>query len=185
MIQERAKYKNLLLDCSELKGNGLAMLHKRATLLVEVFEDQHFRQDIGGGDFTLAGVLDKYVDDCALTFLQLRTILQVFPDPVKWRTVSLRSLYLDAMTSLHPPKVKDEPAEEDVVDSGPSIVRGQSIPEVSDEQAVLPESPDSGSSIASLRKENKELRLENAKLKRRVHELEEKLKRLTTEPAMA
>ena len=69
-------YKAALLEVRRLRGKAGRSAYSRAKLLVQVFEDRDFRTDNGNcDDFKAAALLDDYVEDLCLTFLDLRGLL--------------------------------------------------------------------------------------------------------------
>lgn len=167
-MAKRSGYKKKLINVSELKASGIERLHERVKLLVEVFEDHDFRTDINGDDFAMSAALDKYVDDCALSFLELRSVLQSFPDPDEWKKTSLRQLYANAVSRSSAPNVAgDEPKPER------RSVTIKQFDELSDR--LKDESCRANSlfvEITELRSENRRLLAENARLEGRIAELE-------------
>lgn len=168
-------YKSRLIAASELKRSGLVHLHERVQTLVEVFEDQAFRADIGGDDFKLAAVLDKYVDDCALSFLELRSVLQAFPKADQWLDANLRQLYADAVARESKPKETgdtDKPAR-----------RSATVKELDELSLKLKDAEFVGKTlteeVSELRQENRRLLAENARLEGRISELERMVERFS------
>lgn len=93
-------YKQILTTVRELKQQSIDALHKRVTLLNQVFADPDFRADLGGvDDIKLAEVLDKYLDDTPFFFLEARWLLVQKPDVADWRNKSPRALY-DELKSM-------------------------------------------------------------------------------------
>jgi hypothetical protein len=78
-------YKALLLQARALRGKAGTKAFDRAAILVKVFEDGEFRQDCGNlDDFRAAELLDEYVEDLALGFLDLRAMLAHYPRRRQW-----------------------------------------------------------------------------------------------------
>ena len=75
------EYKKWLMECLPLRQEGGKSAFKRATILNKVFLDQDFRLENNAvDDFGLAKILDAYVEDLALRFLELRAMLEQFPE---------------------------------------------------------------------------------------------------------
>lgn len=148
-------YKQKLLDVSAMKTQGLEGLHQRVVKLVEVFNDEAFRGDINGDDYALADVLDRYVDDCALTFLQLRSVLEKFPAADMWSTTPLRELYEQALNASH---VDAQNTDED------APKRERRAAKVADLVAAQEKLKDAECRVESMRSELGELRTENRRL---------------------
>jgi len=86
-------YKRLLIQAKNLQQTAKANVYKRVKLLARVFDDEQFRLDHGGDDFVLAGILDEYVADIGWGFMELRSILEHFPDEPAWRTGRLSRMH--------------------------------------------------------------------------------------------
>ena len=88
------EYKKWLMECLPLRQEGGKSAFKRATILNRVFLDQDFRLENNAvDDFGLAQILDAYVEDLALRFLELRAMLELFPRENQWGEGKLRSMY--------------------------------------------------------------------------------------------
>lgn len=97
MTKATKNYKELLLEARNLRGKAGENAWKRATILVQVFEDQAFRDSIGAADdWRAAEMLNAEVEDLCLTFLQLREMLSVFPQRKQWEDGRMRTLYEQA-----------------------------------------------------------------------------------------
>ena len=172
-MAKQQNYKQKLLYVSEIKATGLTQLHQRVRLLVEVFEDQVFRADIGGDDYALATALDAYVDDCALTFLELRSVMQAYPEATQWERAKLRSLYTDATAKERPAKDDEEkPAR-----------RTATVKELDELSLKLKDAEFVGKTlteeVSELRQENRRLLAENARMEGRISELERMIERFS------
>jgi len=78
-------YKTLLLNARKLRGKSGVKAFDRASILCTVFDDGEFRQDCGNlDDFRAAELLDEYVEDLALGFLDLRAMLAHYPRRQQW-----------------------------------------------------------------------------------------------------
>ncbi len=86
-------YKRLLIQAKNLQATAKANVHKRVTLLVQVFDNQQFRIDHGADDFVLAGILDQYVSDIGWGFMELRSILEHFPNEKDWKESRLTKMH--------------------------------------------------------------------------------------------
>lgn len=159
-------YKRKLLNVSQMKATGIERLHERVIVLVEVFDDSEFRADIGGDDFAIAAVLDKYVDDCALGFLQLRSVLQVFPAAEEWKATNLRALHASAIE-------RSKPLGQEPVKHERRTVKVADFDELQEQfKDATCRANTLVDEITELRAENRRLLSENAKLEGRIVELE-------------
>lgn len=95
-------YKKLLLEAKALRGQAGGAAYDRAKLLNAVFEDTEFLADLGSIDQDKAAkVLDDYVQDLALSFLELRALFLHFPKRAAWEDGKLRDMY-DEMLDARP-----------------------------------------------------------------------------------
>lgn len=93
-------YKAKLIAVSEMHKTGRAALYEKVKLLVDVFGDRDFRADNGEfDDFKAAELLDRYLEDTAVTFLEGRAILQTYPSFEQWDKKPIRELYESALES--------------------------------------------------------------------------------------
>ena len=169
-------YKQHLKNVSELKSSGISCLHQRVKILVKVFDDATFREDIGGDDFALASALNKYVDDCALSFLELRTVLQTFPNEADWIKTSLRQLLENALKAGRSSKDNDkEPVARRTVTIKEFDALGDKLKDAEYMRKTL------GDEVSELRAENRRLLAENARLEGRISELERSIERYGAE----
>lgn len=169
-------YKKLLLEAKELRGKSGLAAHRRATILVSLFDDADFRADIGASDdFVVESFLDELVEDLVLKFLELRAMLAEFPDSSDWNDGKLATLYAKAEERIRTRK----PERETPARSVTRVTREQYDAlkaEKQDAEARLAfverQSTQATSALSKLQQENQELRLENERLKGRIEELE-------------
>jgi len=91
-------YKKLLIEALALRAQGGKSAYQRAKLLVQVYQDRDFRAEAGNvDDFRAAEVLDEYVEDLALQFLELKSMIEHFPKESQWDEGKLRSMYKEVM----------------------------------------------------------------------------------------
>lgn len=163
-------YKRILGELESLRGQSGLAAHRRASLLVQVFEDGDLRSDVGAkDDFAVCEFLDQYVEDLCLSFTELRAMLSEFPDADSWSDGKLATLY--------------ETARQRIIERGQT---GEEKPprhprRVTIEQYEAVESERQGAEaraafldkrISAMEKENEELRAENNRLKGRIEQLE-------------
>lgn len=156
-----------------LKSSKTA-LHDRVVLLVEIFDDRDFRADNGNfDDFEAAILLDRYLEDTSVSFLEARAILEVFPNPADWAKMSLRDLYEKALE-------KQKPIGEDLPKR---TRRAVTMKELEDAELatkeyasrcafLTKEKTGLEKKVAELEAENRRLVVENANLEGRIVELE-------------
>ena len=172
MSKSMTDYKRMLQHASELKSQGLDKLFMRIQLLVTVFEDHEFRAN-GADDFALASILDKYVDDTALGFLELRAVLQVFPNCEQWKKVPLRKMYQEALERHSPSNRKNvDEIKEPEKRISPVVSRKQFESVVKDLEQSQKLTVQIKSEIDELREENQSLKKEIVRLEYQVEELE-------------
>lgn len=89
-----SEYKLKLIVVSEMKAQSKGLLYDRVKILNEVFDDRDFRAEAGNlDDFKADEHLSAYVDDTGFTFLQLRAILEHFPNRAAWEKRKLAEMY--------------------------------------------------------------------------------------------
>jgi hypothetical protein len=168
--QRTASYKKLLTECSQLREASVASAFRRTTLLCQVFDNDEFRADIHAvDDHAVAEFLDGYVSDLALSFLELRAVLQAFPNEADWQKHGLVELYRQASEAR--------------TDRGaaPRTCRRATIRELDKAREEASANKKWAEHLENERKtladENRELRLEIARLRGRIEELERILER--------
>ncbi|HUW59385.1 MAG TPA: hypothetical protein VMZ06_00140 [Candidatus Bathyarchaeia archaeon] len=86
-------YKAALLKLGEMRGQSGSAAFDRATLAVTVFDDRDFRADLGNvDDFRAGQALDPYFEDLCLEFLQLRALLEHYPEREQWAAGRLATM---------------------------------------------------------------------------------------------
>lgn len=162
-------YKQLLIEARKLRGRSGLQAYRRAKLLCQVFDDLDFRADCGNlDDFQAAAILDEYVEDLCVSFLDLRRILHRFPKPKAWSEGRLTRLYNEAMKideQEKPLSGKSRPAnpetrqrlETQLVEARKELARREAV---------------KVSEVDQLRARISELEAENASLRQRITELE-------------
>jgi hypothetical protein len=138
-------YKAALVKLELLRGQAGAAAYDRVKLAAEqIFEDRDFRADLGNfDDFQAGDFLNPYFEDLCLEFLQLRSMLEFYPERERWAEGKLATMRREMLES-----------------------RGQ--PE---EEAVKRERPRWKEVAADLEKRIKELEAENAALRGQIHDL--------------
>lgn len=97
-------WKRKLLDAKKQHGRGMVCIYRQTRLLNEVFRDAEFRADVNlRDDLEAADWLDTEVpSESALGFLQLRSVLEQYPEEKDWEAGKLRAMF----ASLQPEKPK-------------------------------------------------------------------------------
>jgi hypothetical protein len=109
-------YKAKLLLARRMRGDSQASLFDRATLLMEVFDDQEFRADYGNLDaFKAAELLDAECSDTCFEFLQLRELLAAYPARSQWENGNLAKMYRDAKKAAADPAPAATPPRKHVL----------------------------------------------------------------------
>jgi len=105
-----AAYKQKLLKVESLCKKAGGCLFDRMVLLVEVFNDQAFRLDNGNlDDWKLGELLDRYVADAQMEFMQLKALLDYQPNRVVWETGLACNMYAEMMVLKGAKPGDDEP----------------------------------------------------------------------------
>ncbi len=99
-------YKKLLSEALALRTQGGKSAYQRTKILVQVFLNRDFRAEAGNvDDGRAAEVLDEYVEDLALRFLELKAMYEYFPKDSQWSEGKLRSMYKEVMEAgAQPPR---------------------------------------------------------------------------------
>lgn len=178
-------YKKLLLDAKRLLGKAGSGAHQRAKLLVAVFNDRDFRADHGNlDDFQAADQLDQYVADLCLGFLELKAMLEHFPNEDRWKKGDLKRMHAEMLAANRPAPQRDD---------APRVRRTVKLAEFDQVAAEKRRYETQATSYASeltrlrekvvaLEKERDLLRNELQSAEQRITELQEMLE---NEPAMA
>lgn len=147
----RRRWKNWLLKAGELRGQAGEIAFERITLLNNVFEDREWREDSGQvDDFALAALLDAYVEDLCLPFLNLRAMREHFPDRKQWKEGKL--------ASMHKQMIRERSEAEDTKKTR--------------KRAKVKDLEEANRQISQLSQENEGLKTEVRSLQLRVNELE-------------
>lgn len=159
-------YKELLIECAELRGLGGKSAFKRAGLLVRAFNDNGFRAEVGDNDFLIAAKLDAYVEDLCLGFLELKKMLEFAPDEAQWATGQLRRLHAQMMAANAMNRLPKKP----LLEAQPTTMSGGSLSYEESREAMQFEQ-NRISELDALRAENMRLKRENAELRKRLSKL--------------
>lgn len=91
-VQSARPFEQKLALASQLQRRSGTLLHRRVSLLAEVFADRGYREylanEVVGGpvdDLAVGERLDPYLADTGFRFLQLRAVLERFPDAADWK----------------------------------------------------------------------------------------------------
>lgn len=178
-LVERAEtsYKAKLLNARAMRGKGGFAAYDRVTLLNGVFDDRDFRADIGNvDDFRAADVLNEYTEDLALRFLELRAMLEHYPERSQWKDGKLRTMY-DEMRAAR--NVDAEPTKR----QRQSVTREQYDALQNDKQHAEArakfldgELSQRQNRLAELERENAQLKQALARAEGRIEELERQMK---------
>jgi len=109
-MSSQKTYVKKLERADDLRRKGATLLWERVKLLVEVFDDDDWRQHVGlVYEKDLAAVLDEKVDDTGFDFLQVYYLFKHFPEKEQWATGNLLIMFDDMRAELagedpHKPK---------------------------------------------------------------------------------
>lgn len=170
-----APWKKLLLEAQELRGQAGITAHRRATILVSLFEDQDFRAEAcASDDDKVIDMLDGLVEDLCLNFGELKAMLGEFPAADDWADGKLATLYDKAITQIRSRQKGDpRPARPRSAYKELAEIAEKSLKDVECQLQISQRQVASAvSRLDQLEKENQELKAENAMLKGRIIELE-------------
>lgn len=154
-------WKQKLIKAEDMRQSSVASIYDRAKLLNDVFDDTEFRDDNNLDDLRAAEVLDSYLTDVAASFLELRSVLEMFPNRDQWAQRDLKKMIAEMM---------DRKASEAPADTG--AVRRKRVTRA-DFEALEQERDELAARVEQLLAENRELRDQLAVTNFRLAELEE------------
>jgi len=171
--QVSAAWKKKLFKSRELRGKTAEIVYDRITLLVEIYDDDQFRQDSGDpDDLSAATLLDAEVGDLCADFLELRCVLDSFPNKGDWTDKNLKKLVAAALDGSRTRRKSKKSERRTVtlkehekiqVKAGEAEARAAQLGRVLDE---------SQKDMETLRQENQSLREDLAEARGRIRELE-------------
>lgn len=162
-------YKRRLLEAKKLRGRSGAKAFDRATILCAVFDDGEFRQACGNlDDFRAAELLDEYVDDLCLGFLDLRAMLSHYPRRRQWSDGRLGKMLREMLRANEADTPQTRQPRMAVAETRKQLER--QLEEARRERARLEQAK--RDEIGRLRQRITELEAENATLKAKIAELE-------------
>lgn len=83
----------------ELRKQGAVLLHERVSLLVEIYDDEAFREWCNISEIDELEYLDEQLADVAVEFMTLRAVLQDFPKSETWADRNIRELIAEVLES--------------------------------------------------------------------------------------
>ena len=97
---EVKSWKRSLIECRSLMGQAGESAYHRVQKLLVVFNDGEFRADNGLlDDFEAGEHLDEFTQDLALTFIELRALLDHFPKIDRWKTGKLKMMQAEMLAA--------------------------------------------------------------------------------------
>lgn len=180
MSTKKQGYKQLLLEAKSMRQSAGSNAYDRAVILMKVFDDREFRADNGNvDDFALADVLDAYCEDLSFGFLDLKALIEHFPQREQWSDGLLRRMYTEMLDAREKVDVGErkvpqrraslkqlEAAERRVVELEAAVQR---MPDLEAQNARLQEE------VMELREESRRLRASYTRALDRISDLESKL----------
>ena len=174
----RKGYKTLLLEAKTLMQKSGATARTRIELLSKVFDDDGFRAESGAvDDFGAAEVLDEYLQDLCVGFLELRQMLKHCPTDPAWETGNLRELHFKTVDILREQAAANKPEAAQRTRRGVTVAEYEELDrdkqdaearcrylEKQHEEVVV--------KTTTLKEDNQRLREENIRLEGRIEELE-------------
>lgn len=165
-------YKQKLIEALEMKKRGREAIYERIGLLVSVFDDREFRADNNDlDDIKASEILDGYLEDTALSFLEARAVFLTFPKFSQWQGKTLRDLYESSLESARGGE------EETTRQTRRRATLADLETERQARMSAEAESRNLKKQVEELDATNRTLIRENAKLEGRINELERVMKR--------
>lgn len=91
----------------ELRKQGVDLLYQRAVLLRDCYHDQAFREWCETNGVNELDMLDRELEDAAVTFLTLVAVLESYPTAEEWQGRNLREMIAEVIQS----QKRDRPTE--------------------------------------------------------------------------
>lgn len=92
MKSDNANWKMKLKEQRDLRKQGAEHLHRRVTLLVDIYADQDFLAAVEDEGADPLDRLDAEVEDVAVSFLTLKAVLEAHPNVADWKRFGVRTL---------------------------------------------------------------------------------------------
>lgn len=169
------KWRQQLENAKKLFGNNRKNLHGLATILVGIYDDPAFSEDVKITDqFALADWLNAELkdefQDVLYDFLQLRAVLLQFPKAADWEGRPIQELYLETAHAAEtlPTAARTNPGYRDRANTAEEKVKDLTARNNYLEGQVK----EQGEQITELRLENRTSRETILRLEGRIIELE-------------
>lgn len=178
----QVSWKRLLTEAKELMGQSGLKAHRRATILCQLFDDADFRADVAASDdFKTEQFLNELLEDLCIKFADVRLMLAEFPGEEAWADGKLATLHGKAIEQAASRNVKEKPETQRTVNRVTREQYEAVQDEVKDREArisfIEKQLTQAVTSATDLERENRELRLENERLKGRIEQLEAMMNR--------
>ena len=162
-------YKTKLLEARKLRGKSGVKAFDRARILCLVFDDGQFRQECGNlDDFRAAELLDEYVDDLAVGFLDLRAMVKAYPKRSQWADGKLGRMLREMLRRQDDAPTPNRPVRVAVAETRKQLER--QLEEARREKARI--AAVEKDVVSQLKARIAELENENAQLRQRIATLE-------------
>ena len=174
----RKGYKTLLLEAMALMKKSGATARTRIELLSKVFDDDAFRAESGAvDDFGAAEVLDEYLQDLCVGFLELRQMLKHCPTDPAWETGKLRELHSKTVEILREQASANKPEAPERTRRGVTVAEFEALDRDKQDAEALcryleKQQEEEVVKTTTLQDDNRRLREENIRLEGRIEELE-------------
>lgn len=169
-------YKQALVKAAEMRGQSGCAAYDRGKVLCDVFSDRDFRADTGViDDHAAAAILDDYVQDLCVSFLELRAMIQFAPDRARWQNGKLRELHDEMMEAHRASRESSRTTEQkrrSVTVKEFEALEQSKKSEEARASFLSKEVESTRSTVERLQSENRELREQLAEARGRIKELE-------------
>lgn len=166
-----ASWKKLISEAESLRGQSGVNAHRRATILVQLYNDVDFRAERNlSDDDAVEEVFDDLVQDLCVSFAELRAMLQEFPDEIYWADGKLSTLYDQAVEYI---RYRRKSSDEDKPTSSRRRITTKEYDSLAGEkQDIEARLKYIEKTYNELVAENQQLRITNATLMGRIEQLE-------------
>jgi len=172
-------YKMQLLEARKLRGKSGVKAFDRAKILCAVFDDDEFRAECGNlDDFRAAALLDEYVDDLAVGFLDLRAMYKYYPRRSSWREGRLGKMLREMLRAnetvipaARPPRVATAETRKQLTQQLEEARREKARLKQTKEDELIAFRQTKETELAQLRSQIMKLKAENNRLRQLVIDL--------------
>lgn len=133
-------WKTLLDQHEKLRSKSGVTLYDRVALLIRVYEDPHFLNDMKEQKKSPVEVVDKCVNDTCANFTELYQIFKMFPKRQQWVSGDLNSMRLQMLEKLRSEQKKNSKSKTTSTQAGDSGRNTATLKQVRELETTIKES---------------------------------------------